>query len=396
MEHFSVMSHLRALVELGPRPIGSASNQAAANYIRDRFAEFGYRVEEQPYPCTAFDDAGASLTLAGQFAPVEANAFSVPCDVHGAVLPLGSIAELEAAKLGERILLFYGELAQQALSPKSWFLKGERDDRIIQCLETGRPAALLAPPAASAEYMQLTMDWELDLAAATIPLEVTLRLVQQPGLPVHLAIEGKRRSAQARNIVARTPGAIGGQRVVLCAHFDTMINTPGASDNASGVAALLALAESLGGEDLPYMLEFVAFNGEEYLPIGDDEYVRRAGDSFDQIRFALNIDGVGPAYASTSITMLETAPAFQTEVESLTAEYPGVVWVEPWPESNHSTFAFRGVPALAFSSLGARRLAHTMDDTLDVISPAKMDEVVRLAAEIVRSRIVLLDDSGKI
>jgi aminopeptidase YwaD len=385
----SPLPHLRALVAFGQRPIGSAANQAAADYIRDHFTSYGYKVEEQPYACTAFENANASLTLDGQAVQVEANAFSLPCNGHGTVLPLGSLAELEIAVIGGRILLFYGELAQQALSPKSWFLKSERDDRIIQRLESGRPAALLAPPAASAEYMQLTMDWELELAAATIPLDVTLRLLQQPDLPVHLIIEGERRPAQARNIVARKPGTGTEQRVVICAHFDTMINTPGASDNASGIAALLALAETLRDEELPYGLEFVAFNGEEYLPIGDDEYVRRAGDSFDQILFAMNIDGVGPAYASTSITMMEAATAFQLQIEQIAADFPWVVWVEPWPESNHSTFAMRGVPALAFSSLGARRLAHTMDDALEVISAAKMDEVVRLAAGIVQSRPAL-------
>lgn len=384
-----VMSHLRALVDLGPRPIGSAANQAAADYIHRSFTALGYAVEEQPYPCTAFDNAQAKLTIDGQPAAVEANAFSLPCDVRGGVFALGSLAELDTAEIEGRIMLFYGELAQQALSPKSWFLKGARDDRIIQRLERQRPAALLAPPAASAEYLQLTMDWELELAVATIPLEVALRLIQSPGADVHLVVRGERRPAQARNIVARSAASDNRRKVVLCAHFDTMINTPGASDNASGVAAMLALAEELKHDSLPYRLEFVAFNGEEYLPIGDDEYVRRAADTFDQVLFALNFDGVGPAYASTSITMMAAAPEFQATVQAITAAYPAVVWVEPWFESNHSTFAMRGVPALAFSSLGARRLAHTPADGFDVISAEKMEQACRLAAEIVRSRPAL-------
>jgi aminopeptidase YwaD len=191
MQSISAISHLRRLVELGPRPIGSAANQAAADYIRDQFISLGYAVEEQPYACTAFEGANAALTIDGQPAPVEANAFSLPCDARGSVLPLGSVAELDAAEIGERILLFYGELASAALSPKSWFLKSERDDHILQRLETGRPAALLAPPAASVEYMQLTMDWELEIASATIPLQTALQLLQQPELPLHLIIEGR-------------------------------------------------------------------------------------------------------------------------------------------------------------------------------------------------------------
>jgi aminopeptidase YwaD len=301
MHNTSVMAHLAALVGMGARPIGSQANQAAADYIREQFTALGYQVEEQPYACTRFDDGGAALTIDGQAATVEANAFSLPCDVRGTVLPLGTLAELEAADIGGRILLFYGELAHTALSPKAWFLKSERDDQIIQRLEAGRPAALIAPPAASAEYMQLTMDWELELAAATIPLKTTLRLLQQPDLPVHLRIQASRYPATARNIVARRAGRDGQARVVVCAHFDTMINTPGAMDNASGVAALLTVAEKLRAADLPFGLELVAFNGEEYLPIGDDEYVRRAGDTFGQIRFALNIDGAGKEADSKAV-----------------------------------------------------------------------------------------------
>jgi aminopeptidase YwaD len=382
----STYTHLKALLEFGPRPLGSNANQAAADYIRDWFLSLNYQVEEQEYSCTAFDHASANLYIDETAFPVEANAFSLPCDVRGVVLPLGSVTELQAAEITGRIVLFYGDLASQPLSPKSWFLKSERDELIIGCLEAGRPAALLAPPAETAEYMQLTMDWELDLLAATIPLDIALTLLQQPGTPIHLTIQGERRPASARNIVARSSSKTGSSRVVLCAHFDTMINTPGASDNAAGVAVLLALAETLRSEELPYELEFVAFNGEEYLPIGDDEYIRRSGDSLDDILFALNIDGIGPAYTSSTITMMAADQAFQSQVEQISAAFPGVVWVDPWPESNHSTFAMRGVPAMAFSSRGARRLAHTRDDALHVISTAKMDEVHRLAAEIVRSR----------
>jgi aminopeptidase YwaD len=199
--------------------------------------------------------------------------------------------------------------------------KSERDDVILGCLEGGRPAALLAPPAETAEYMQLTMDWELDLPAATIPLDIALTLLQQPGTPIHLTIQSERRPASARNIVARSSSKAGRPRVVLCAHFDTMINTPGASDNAAGVAVLLALAETLRAEELPYTLEFVAFNGEEYLPIGDDEYLRRSGDTLDDILFALNIDGIGPAYTSSTFTMMAADPAFQSQVEQISAGF---------------------------------------------------------------------------
>lgn len=132
-------------------------------------------------------------------------------------------------------------------------------------------------------------------------------------------------------------------------------------------------------------MNFIAFNGEEYLPIGDDEYVRQAGETFDQILLAINIDGVGPILGATSIAVFSAAAEFETQIDGLIRAYTGVVKVEPWPESNHSTFAFRGVPSLALSSVGARYLAHTPADRLEIISPARMMETVELVQDILAS-----------
>ena len=51
--------------------------------------------------------------------------------------------------------------------------------------------------------------------------------------------------------------------VVIGAHYDTVLSTPGADDNASGVAVLLALARSLGTATPERTLRFVAFTNEE-------------------------------------------------------------------------------------------------------------------------------------
>jgi aminopeptidase YwaD len=170
------------------------------------------------------------------------------------------------------------------------------------------------------------------------------------------------------------------RRLVLCAHFDTKINTPGATDNAAGAAMLLSLAETLP-RDLPFGLEFIAFNGEEYLPIGDDEYIRRSEGYFGKVLACLNMDGAGAALGN--VTAIACPPELEEKVRSVAAKFPGVVWVDPWPESNHSTFSFRGIPAIPIGSTGVRSLAHSVDDTLEQVSPAKMEEVIGLVKELV-------------
>ena len=148
---------------------------------------------------------------------------------------------------------------------------------------------------------------------------------------------------------------------------------------------LLGLAETLTGEDLPFDLELVAFNGEEYLPIGDDEYVRRAGEaSFGEILLAINMDGSGYTGGDNTIAQFNIAPALASRLAETLDCYPALRHVEPWPESNHSTFAFRGVPALAFSSHDAFTLAHFPTDTVAALSIDKLAEVVAVVREIVQ------------
>ncbi|MBI4513994.1 MAG: M28 family peptidase [Gemmatimonadetes bacterium] len=52
-------------------------------------------------------------------------------------------------------------------------------------------------------------------------------------------------------------------RVLVGAHFDTVAGTPGADDNASGVAVMLEVARRMGTERFDATVEYVGFNLEE-------------------------------------------------------------------------------------------------------------------------------------
>jgi len=80
------------------------------------------------------------------------------------------------------------------------------------------------------------------------------------------------------NIIAYVPGAKGGPPVVVGAHYDSRPFTglaPGAEDNGSGVAALLAMAHAFKAQKVsparPVM--FVGFEAEEQGCIGSERFV---------------------------------------------------------------------------------------------------------------------------
>jgi len=63
--------------------------------------------------------------------------------------------------------------------------------------------------------------------------------------------------------------------VVIGAHYDTVPGSPGADDDASGVAGMLEIARVLASSPQPATIEFVAFDQEEDEYQGSGEYVWR-------------------------------------------------------------------------------------------------------------------------
>ena len=70
------------------------------------------------------------------------------------------------------------------------------------------------------------------------------------------------RDGQYRNVIGRF-GIGQGPKIVIGAHYDSCGDTPGADDNASGVAALIELAYLLGGTALSNEVELVGYTLEE-------------------------------------------------------------------------------------------------------------------------------------
>jgi len=69
------------------------------------------------------------------------------------------------------------------------------------------------------------------------------------------------------NVVCRLGSTINKPLIVIGAHYDTVNNSEGADDNASGVVGLLELVRILSQEKLNYPIEIVAYTLEEVWPM---------------------------------------------------------------------------------------------------------------------------------
>jgi hypothetical protein len=86
--------------------------------------------------------------------------------------------------------------------------------------------------------------------------------------------------------------------VIVGAHYDSVIGSPGANDNGSGVAAMLALARRFAGKPTGHSLRFVAFVNEEppYFQssrMGSFVYASRCKARADQISAMISLETIG-------------------------------------------------------------------------------------------------------
>lgn len=85
--------------------------------------------------------------------------------------------------------------------------------------------------------------------------------------------------------------------IVIGAHYDTVPGTPGADDNASGIAALIELANLLKAQTLHRTVRFVAFVNEEEpfhsMQMGSGIYARAAREQGVNIVGMLSLESIG-------------------------------------------------------------------------------------------------------
>src|SRR5215211_7899060 len=102
---------------------------------------------------------------------------------------------------------------------------------------------------------------------------------------------------RCENIVAEVRGTTA-EIVLVGAHYDTVPLSPGANDNGSGVAALLALARRFSGQTPGKTLRLVAFPNEEFGHPKADEmgswvYAKACRARADRIPAMISLETIG-------------------------------------------------------------------------------------------------------
>lgn len=237
---------------------------------------------------------------------------------------------------------------------------------------------------------------------------------------VHLssAINPHAPSGQGRNVVGLLPGThpdLRDEAVVIGAHYDHLGTggfgslAPGeeaihngADDNASGVGALLRVAELLADRPLPRTVVFVAFTGEEFGLIGSAHYASHPVVPLDRTTAMLNMDMVGRLADRPLILYGSgTAEEWPALLERVARDHEIRLSIneEGFGPSDHTSFYGNEVPVLHFFT-NAHEDYHRPSDDWQKIDTEGVEHIARLVADVAadlgsrHARLTLLRGAG--
>ena len=360
--------HVQALaVDIGPRPAGSDAEIEAARYIGDQLRSYGYVVEEQTFEFTSELGRQASLrVLVPEPRDLESSVFtgSATGHVEGKLVfaGLGRPEEFPPGGLqGSVALVRRGEL--------------HFADKVRNAVEAGASAAVIFND--SPDFFEGSLGAEGAIPVVSISGEDgerLLALLEQA--PVEVSVEvGPPIELTSRNVIGRP--ASGRCETVSGGHFDSVPQAPGASDNASGTAAVLELARTVAARHLPGDHCFVLFGAEELGLVGSRHFVEALDEvERHELRAMLNFDmtGVGESWlliGSPELVALGVEAAVGAGIEARPSEQPEGMG------SDHQSFLSADFPAIWVFRV-TDTLLHTPQDTADRVQPHEMEEAATL------------------
>jgi hypothetical protein len=371
--------HVEALAALGPRLPGSTADRNAEEYVARQMRRAGLAVAIERFEFEYFQLDGAEIAAGGTTEPIEriiVDPYQGRLDVTGVPLFV-SPEDLQAAENPANIS--EGRILVAAPGTKLFQLRSRA-------------------PAAAAIVSQRAFD----RLRALGPAEVTIRM------------RGRVQRVATSNVIG-TAGKGARGFLVFTAHRDSVEESPGADDNASGLAVLLELGRTWKDARIDRPARFIALAAEERGFVGAKAYVSRHRDELKQCALAFNLDSIGAEDgiwldANGGVQGVEPGwqPVIRAEVGRgatwvMAPQFPRASNVPAWlkdaivsasretgiaveigqfSSSDHLVFARAGVPATHVSSSTPND--HTPQDLAASVSGEALARAARLVLAVAR------------
>ena len=217
---------------------------------------------------------------------------------------------------------------------------------------------------------------------------------------IDITIESKAERQPLTNVIGVIPGKKSDEIILFSAHYDHLgyqksidgdSIANGANDDASGVAAVMALAKYFKAGDKPERtLYFVAFAAEEIGGFGSQYFSKQLNS--DQIVAMFNIEMIGkPAVSGPNTAWISGfdksnfGTLLQESVKGTKYEF----YADPYPDQNlfyrsdNATLARLGVPAHSISTtpIDVDKDYHQVTDEYETLDMTHLTNTVKAIAK---------------
>ena len=382
-----VSAHLRALARIasengGNRAAGRPGEAATVRYIVGRLRAAGWRVRLQPLPFPYFEELRSPrLRSGGRTLRARREVRSLTYSPSGLVSGrLRGVGEgCEAASVARAVEA--GEIAAAARGTCTFEAKARNAER------AGATALLIANEGSGAFSGSLR---EPGVAIPVLAISESVAAGLEPGARARVSVRTVSETRRTHNVLAETPSAATGRVAMAGGHLDSVPAGPGLNDNASGVAALLDVAERLDVSPAGPRVRLGFWGAEELGLIGSRHYVRSLrGRERRRVAAYLNLDMVGSPRPRPSVYSdgpEDTARRFGRRLRS-TLRRLGVTARTRTPEgfSDHASFARAGIPIgglFTGADPASDRCYHRACDDLDNVEVGMARKMARAAQSV--------------
>lgn len=194
-------------------------------------------------------------------------------------------------------------------------------------------------------------------------------------------------TANVVGILEGTDPKLKDEFVILGAHLDhvgyqtDMLFFPGANDNASGVAALIAIADAikLSNVKLKRSVVFVTFSSEESGMRGSKYFVLHSPIDLGKTVAMMNFDCVGQG-DSIAIGGKLNFPKLWKRAKKIDKEYTKLLSKQTFGGggADAEPFYSAGIPTLYFNTTGGYKYLHQATDRAETVNAALIEKITEL------------------
>lgn len=365
-----------------PRVAGTNSEKKAAFYLTEQLEDYGYKVDVQPFTFERYVmPKKTDLQVAGfdgSFSPAPFQ-YSISGTVTGELIDAGYGLEKDYDKIDVQ-----GKIVVVTVN-RTYFY-----DLVLQASKAGAAAILVHFPEDEAINTWTLGEHSEDyIPALAVSHEDYMKLSDYKGKKATVTIEGAHvEQADSQNVMVTKQPTVkpdsSADIVIIGAHYDSVDEAPGASDNASGTSVVLELARLFKDVTTTKELRFLFLGAEEEGLYGSKKYV--SAMTKDEIKRSIamfNLDMVGSADAGE--LAIQTVDGMDNAVtvpvshayealngDALLTDFGG--------RSDHVPFHEAGIDAALIVYAPLEEWYHLPEDTMDKLSKERLLQVAKIVA----------------